>query len=64
MIYLPHHQTCSTAEECTEKCSRDPETCTSTAGVRLPMKEGIWSKDPKNNPFADYFKARELPSTT
>ena len=60
MIYLPNDDSgdCATAKDCQRKCRSLPEGCTAPIETELVMKEGIWSTDRKNNPFAKYFKVR------
>ena len=58
MIYLPDDAAgCLSREECQRKCQRREESCTAKTESVLQMREGIWSQDTQNNPFAEYFKA-------
>merc|ERR1719264_2068683 len=64
MIYLPDtgvKEDCVNSRDCDDKCKRFPETCTAPEKAEKRMSDGIWSKDRRNNPFADYFKVY-LPS--
>jgi len=59
LIYLPDGGDCSTVEECNKRCERgsaERAMCTSPEDSVLEKSEGLWSNNPEENPFADYFK--------
>ena len=59
MIFLqndPKVEDCVDANSCARKCSEDPATCSAPVEDVIVMKDGVWSNEPQNNPFADYFK--------
>jgi len=59
LIYLPDGGDCSTVEECNKRCKRgsaERAMCTSPEDSVLEKNEGLWSNNPEENPFADYFK--------
>jgi len=63
MIYLVaseegEESTCSSASSCVGLCERRPHLCASPKDGRLVREEGIWSDDPRNNPFASHHKVR------
>jgi len=59
LIYLPDGGDCSSVDECIKRCQRgSPEygMCTSPDEKILEKTDGLWSNNPNENPFADYFK--------
>lgn len=61
LIYLPHDKFgCSTVRDCQIKCERRPQSCRAPNENELNLQDGIWSKEPQNNPFANYFKVNPM----
>lgn len=61
MIYLADsgHGPCSTADDCKKRCapgSPDKQSCSASKDTVLELRDGIWSSNSDDNPFADYFK--------
>jgi len=56
-------QPCISVDECVEVCEENPEACKSPIEVTKVQRDGLWSRERNNSPFADYFKVY-LPSCT
>ena len=56
-------QPCISVDECLEVCDENPEACKSPMEVTKVQRDGLWSRERANSPFADYFKVHtKIPS--
>lgn len=56
LIVLGDTKGCHTYDECVRECRLFPEKCKSPRDQTMKMRDGIWSKQEKHNPFASFFK--------
>ena len=49
-------QPCTTVNECLDICNSYPEACEAPIDVTRLQRDGVWSREKQNNPFAEYFK--------
>jgi len=56
-------QPCTTVNDCLDICNSYPEACEAPIDVTRLQRDGVWSREKQNNPFAEYFKIY-LPSCT
>lgn len=49
-------QPCTSVDDCLDICHDIPEACSAPLEVTKVQRDGVWSREKQNNPFADYFK--------
>jgi len=49
-------QPCTSVDECVDICESHPQACASPVQATKLQRDGVWSRERQNNPFADYFK--------
>jgi hypothetical protein len=47
---------CTTVDECLDICQTHPDACSAPVDITRVLRDGIWSREADNSPFADYFK--------
>ena len=53
-------ESCTSVDECLDICGSHPEACSAPTDVEKLQRDGVWSRERQNNPFADYFKVISL----
>ena len=53
-------QPCTSVDECVDICESHPQACASPVQATKLQRDGVWSRERQNNPFADYFKVNKL----
>lgn len=52
---------CTSVDECLDICNSHPSACQAPTEASKTKRDGVWSREQQNNPFADYLKVY-LPS--
>ena len=47
---------CTSVDECLNICAENESACEAPIEASKIKRDGVWSREQQNNPFADYFK--------
>ena len=51
---------CTSVDECLDICNSHPSACQAPLEASKIKRDGVWSREQQNNPFADYLKVSSI----